>query len=351
MLDKINSEPGSKVVKETRFKPTLQSGITDIGGMRGPGRAIPRLSPGIGCSPTPKREPVSEINLLRCLLLLFTSVLMMSCGLTWRIQELPDAQATGLTRDRVAIIESQPGRKSPGIKTFKHFELGIELESAGHRHNDAYARTRVETPPGDVEIGVVFPHNIRTYYPVVEFTAEPGQRYFLTWICVPYPFAAITDADSSKVLAMDTFCPDCDGMIGKPVTSNSECLRHTQPPWMEPDEKAHWLPWALEYRAQIIRNLCYAADRGITGARMRLAELSDFGTYRNPVQAYLWYRLVALSDDHRAEEAQGRLERLQLTPIQLQQAKELFDTWEQGKCSAHWLGEISRKKYEIRFPD
>ena len=296
-------------------------------------------------------EPIFKINLLKVLLLVTTSALMVSCGLTWRVLELPEAQAAGLPQDHIAIIESQPGRKSPGIKTFKHAELGIELESAGHRDNDAYARARVETPPGNIQIGVVFPHNIRTYYPVVEFAVEPGHRYFLTWICIPYPFAAITDADSSTVVALDAFCPNCDGMIGRTVTSASECLRYSQPPWMKPDEKAHWLPWAIEYKAQIMRNLCYAADNGNTDARMRLAELSFFGSYRNPVQAHLWYNLVASSDDIRAKEAQGKLERLQMTPVQLQQAKELFDAWEQGKCSAYWLGEASQKKYEIRFPD
>ena len=298
--------------------------------------------------PIKKHEPIFKINLFRGLLLLVTSALMMSCGITWRVQELPDTQTAGLTQDGVAIIESQPGRKSPGVKTFRHFELGIELESAGHRHNDAYARARVETPPGNIQLGVVFPHNIRTYYPVVEFAAEPGQRYFLTWICVPYPFVAITGADSSTIVALDTFCPDCDGMIGESVTPASECLRHFQPPWMKPDEKTHWLSWALEYRAQIMRNLCYAADHGNTDARMRLAELSFFGNYQNPVQAHLWYRLVASSDAIRANEAEGMLERLQLTPVQLQQAKALFDTWEPGKCSAYWLGEASQKKYEIR---
>jgi hypothetical protein len=278
-------------------------------------------------------------------------MMLVACGGTWKIQKRATYPQNEISIDKIAIIERQEDRRSPKIKTFKHVESGISKESAGSRHNDAYAVNRVETPPGNVEIGVVFPWNHRIYYPEVKFKAAPGRKYSLTWICIPYPFVAIIDAATSNIVALDSYCPDCKGLIGATLLPSTECLRYLQPPWMEPDEKSKWLPWLFEYTTQMYRNLCYAADHGLTSARMRLGLLYSLGIYgatEDPVLAYVWYRLAADSGDEQAIKYAESLKENRLSAIQLEKAQHMLSNWQIGQCEEQFLGS-SKQKYKLQI--
>ena len=132
--------------------------------------------------------------------------------------------------NQTVIIESLEGRPSPRIKIYEHIGLGIYKESAGSRRNASYARNRVLTPPGRIRIGVVHSLHITGPQPEIEFTAEAGHNYWLTWLCNLEPeqgdfyrFAAIVDVDSSTIVAMDTLYENWEDSIGTLLTPGSKC--------------------------------------------------------------------------------------------------------------------------------
>lgn len=177
---------------------------------------------------------------------------LVACGGTWNIKK--DATYAQKTDNPLAIIERMQTRRSPKIKTFNHWDLNIYKESAGSRWNDTYAVNCVQTPPGRVKLGMNFPTGEKSVFPVVEFTAAPNHKYLLTWVCIPYPYVAVIDGDSSLIVAMDSYCQDCDDLIGLDLSPNSECLGlglTMHPPWMKPPDPHtfwtfEWGPWQIQ---------------------------------------------------------------------------------------------------------
>jgi len=284
------------------------------------------------------------------ILLLAGATSLLGCGGSWEVKK------TGVARQpagtvQVVTVERAEGRRSPWIKTFGHLDLGVFKESAGSRHNTAFAPGRVETSPGTMRVGVVLPENVRVYYPEVEFTAAAGRRYWLTWMCVPYPIVAIVDAGSTRIVATDSYCPECAQLNGRPLTSESECLEFMHPPWMSPDEDKHWLPWYLEWIAQTYRNLCAAAEAGVGAAASRLGELYLSGIYGAPkdrVRSYVWYRVAA---DAGHEQSGKMLEAMRrdglLSTEKLADARRLSAQWHPGQCERELLG-ATESRYELR---
>jgi hypothetical protein len=287
---------------------------------------------------------------------------LVACGGTWDLRSDVSASKADITDSQMAIVEQHPTRRSPKIKTFRHFDLGIYKESAGSRHNDAYARSRVQTPPGIIQIGTTFPGFPRIYYPEIEFTADPKHTYYLTWACIPYPFLAIADAQSETIVAMDSYCPDCNGLVGRPLSPRTECSNRFQPPWMKPKEKPDVLLWPVELDMQRYRNLCYAAEHGIIAAMMRMGELYWIGMYgvkEDPVRAYIWYRLAKDTGDAEAIRKVKNLKNNALSANQLQQAERLFQAWQAGQCEkdlqtmSDYFSEFggSEPKYKLEVND
>ena len=100
--------------------------------------------------------------------------LLAACTGSWVIRDVGDHVANEGTQ--TSVIERLPTRRSPGIKTFRHYDLDILRESPGSRFNDSYAVDQVRTPPGKVQIGVVFPKGRRVYNPEIEFNVVAGFR-------------------------------------------------------------------------------------------------------------------------------------------------------------------------------
>lgn len=290
------------------------------------------------------------ILLIRLFLVGIAGLLLAACSSTWLVHPPKDAESGVTTSRQMAIVEKLRGRNSPKIKTFRHIDLGVYKESAGSRHNNAYAVKQVVTYPGLIEVGVILPGVHRVYYPEVRFNAEAGHKYGVTWLCLPYPFVAVVDEASSKIVAVDAYCPNCEEIIGTNISQSSACLNHMQPAWMKPDVKAKWWPWYIETRTQLYRNLCTAAEHNITSAQKRLAVLYKLGIYRvrqNTILAYVWYLKAAASGDKQAtKEVQVWSKRLSLS--QREQARGLVKAWRPGKCEAIILGK-SKSKYKIRF--
>jgi len=171
---------------------------------------------------------------------------------------------------KTVLIERLQGRRGPRIQNFYHIDLDIYKEYDSRPGNDALAPTYVKTAPGKVHIGVTLPH-VDIYYPEVDFTVAPGHNYWITWICLPYPYVAIVDAESSSIVALDSYCPDCDKFIGAELLPSTECLKYMQPYWIKPDKDKRWREWFSEYENQLYRNLCYAAEHGVTGMQSERA--------------------------------------------------------------------------------
>jgi hypothetical protein len=289
--------------------------------------------------------------LLKPLLYVVIFLVLTACSGTWKIQPNDVDTKQHALSEQLSVIERLRGRNSPKIKTFRHSDLDIYKESAGSRDNDAYAVNRVETLPGKVEIGVVFPQ-LKIYYPEVEFNAELGHTYALTWICIPYPFVAIVDGASSEILAVDSYCPDCERIIGAQLSASTECLHPLQhPPWMlKPDEKAARALWPIELITQTHRNLCYAAEHNIDSAQERLGLLYESGIYGLPKDltlAYVWYFKAAESG---SKWAMAKTEMLvkRLSSLELEHAHDLLRSWQIGKCEEQLLG-TSKPKYIIQI--
>ena len=269
--------------------------------------------------------------------LIVATSLLTACGGSWGIDSA--GNGAGSEDNEPAVIESLQTRQSPRIKTFVHHDLGISRESPGSRYNDSYSVNQVRTPPGKVTIGVVLPQGKRVYYPEVDFDALSGHRYQVTWMCIPFPYVALIDAGSGEIVAIDSYCPDCNGLIGSPLLPDSECLSHMQPRWLEPDDtasgKSKWLSWSQETLHQNYRDLCFAADHGLSDAMMNLAFEYEHGfsvIQKDLVRAYIWYRLAANSGIALAKADAERIETTQLSTEERGEAERLLDAWEPGQC-------------------
>ena len=269
--------------------------------------------------------------------LIFATSLLSACGGSWVIENAGNGAGNDATEP--AVIESLQSRQSPRIKTFVHHGLGISRESPGSRYNDSYSVNQVRTPPGKVTIGVVLPQGKRVYYPEVDFDAVSGHRYQITWMCIPFPYVAVLDAGSGEIVAIDSYCPDCDALIGSALLPDSECLSQMQPGWLEPDDtasgKSKWFSWSQETLHQNYRDLCFAAEHGLTTAMMNLAFEYEHGfsaIQKDLVRAYVWYRLAVEAG---FAQAIADVERIEKSPLSLEErdeAERVLNTQAPGQC-------------------
>lgn len=149
------------------------------------------------------------------------SILFFSaCSSIWNFQN----DGLNTSDNELVVVEQMEGRWSPKIKIFKHIDLNIYKESAGNPYNDAYAVKRIETPPGKIELVIVLNWGSFRTHSFVKLNAESGHKYLLTWICIPYPFIAIVDEKSSRIVALDSGCPNCDWLIGTKISEDTVCL-------------------------------------------------------------------------------------------------------------------------------
>lgn len=269
--------------------------------------------------------------------LIFAMIMIAACSQSWVILDVSTNAANEDTQP--ALIERLQTRQSPGIKTFRHYDLDISRESPGSRFNDSYTIDEIRTPPGKIKIGVVFPRGGRGYNPEVELDVASAHRYQLTWICIPFPYVAVTDANSEDIVAVDSYCPGCDRFIGSPLRPDTECLSHLQPPWMEPDStspgRSPWASWHEESTYQRYRDLCYAAEHGLLAAMMDLAFEYEHGfglVQKDIVRAYVWYRLAAKSGSEQAIEHVNWMEPTQLSSEELEKAQGLLGSSSLGQC-------------------
>ena len=269
--------------------------------------------------------------------LIVAMILLAACSGSWVILDVGTNAANEDTQP--ALIERLQTRQSPGIKTFRHYDLDISRESPGSRFNDSYTVDEIRTPPGKIKIGVVFPRGGRGYNPEVELDVASAHRYQLTWICIPFPYVAVIDANSENIIAVDSYCPGCDRLIGSPLRPDTECLSHSQPPWMEPDNtspgRSPWASWHEESTYQRYRDLCYAAEHGLLAAMMDLAFEFEHGfslIRKDIVRAYVWYQRAAKSGYEQAIEYVNWMESTQLSSEELEKAQGLLGSQSLGQC-------------------
>jgi len=283
--------------------------------------------------------------------------LLTACAGSWVIESA--GNGAGNKDNEPAVIESLQTRQSPRIKTFIHDDLGISRESPGSRYNDSYSVSQVRTPPGRVKIGMVMPQGKRVYYPEVEFDAVSGHRYQITWMCIPFPYAALIDAGSGEIVAVDSYCPDCDALIGSALLPDSECLSHMQPRWLEPDNpsfgKSKWFSWSQETLHQNYRDLCLAAEHGLSDAMMNLAFEYEHGfgvIQEDLVRAYVWYRLAVMSGFSQAVADAERIEKTKLSTDGRAEAERLLNSQSPGWCAKD-IGFLRSHKprYKVRIGD
>jgi len=288
--------------------------------------------------------PENTIKIIKSLLITSIPLMMLSgCG-TWKIQDSIKTTNNQISSDKIAVIERMEGRKSPPIKTFRHFGLGIYKESGGSRHNDYTAPDRVETPPGRVQIGVTFSDTSgdTIYYPEVEFIAKPGHKYGITWLCVISHILVIVDMESSYIVGVDSYYPRSDRFIGKKLLQSSECTKVLSELPMPGDQnfKERW----KETYNHSYKNLCYAAKHGVTSAQFQLGINYSMGLYGFPkdkVRSYVWYQ-KALESDKKKNSLSPRdsknlkrdiiFKKKNLSPKQLEEAQRLLSSSTLRQC-------------------
>jgi len=93
-----------------------------------------------------------------------------------------------------------------------------------------------------------------------------------------------------------------------------------------------------------LRELCRSADKDNTEAQYRLGLLYEMGSGtvvpKDPVKAYMWYRLAASRGDYTmASEQAGRLQEKQ-TAEQIAHAEYLIQEWKPGQCEQELIHDI-----------
>jgi len=218
--------------------------------------------------------------LLKSFIYVIAILFLWGCTQTWKFQE-DDFNTKQKTLDKdVVVIERMEGRWSPRIKVFKHMDLNIykkqggrqneklDLVSPGSLHeHDWQTPTHVETPPGKIKLGVILNWGGNVTYSYVKFNALSGHKYLLTWVCIPYPFIAVVDEKTSKIVAIDLGCSNCDWLIGTKISKDTECLYERtipRPSWGKVDrEKFIWEynpPFDKE-KMRLFSNSPYDKDR------------------------------------------------------------------------------------------
>lgn len=144
-----------------------------------------------------------------------------ACSSTWNFQK----DGLNTSNNEMVVIEQMEGRWSPKIKIFKHLDLNIYKKEGGvqTRWLDTYTPTRVETPPGKIILGSILHSRGSNSYSYVKFNAEKNHKYLLTWICIPHPFIAVIDERSSRIVAVDAGCQNCNWLLGTKLSKAIEC--------------------------------------------------------------------------------------------------------------------------------
>lgn len=308
----------------------------------------------------------STVKILISFLIISTALLILSgCG-SWKMQDSIKATKKQVSTNQIAIIERMKDRTSPPIKTFDHIDLGINNYTSGSRWNTLFSPNRVETPPGRVQIGVVDPAVAivrgAVYYPDVTFVAKSGHKYGLTWLCIPYSFAAIVDMQSSRIVAVDSFYPGDENLIGKKLLQSTECSNTFRAPqWMKPDEKSHWLPWLGQKIGQKYKNLCYAAEHDVATAQYYMGNhyySGTLGAEKNEIMAYVWYRKALASNNKKNtleakafKWASGIVKRYESTfsKKQLKEAQRFLRSSKIKPCINGMDVESCKPKYKIKY--
>jgi len=283
---------------------------------------------------------------------LFCLMQLVACGgEVWVIKGGPVPLDAEIPIENMSKIDSHPLRQSPRIKQFKHLEFEIFKRCLGSQWNDLGCPEHIVTVPGKVQIEIVPRIFYDIYHPKIEFDAKAGQKYFLTWICAPYPISVIADAVTLNIIAIESFCPNCEGLNGVKIEPDNQCVGYSlHPPWMQPDDKKHWSPWSNDVYNHAYRSLCNAANQGDASARLRLALLYLYGSNRleeNHTLAYVWFRLAGSSGSAQAIVEAEELEK-KLSTSSLEKAKHLLDNWQPGQCEKQIPGIDKAYKIQVR---
>jgi hypothetical protein len=112
-----------------------------------------------------------------------------------------------------------------------------------------------------------------------------------------------------------------------------------RPSWLHFDQTSKWFAeyaaWVEETSRQNLRDLCRAAEYGVTDAMMDIAFEYDNGfTYfpENDIRSYQWYRRASQSERSQGASAVKWFEDKILSPQQLEEAIRTLDAYETGQC-------------------
>lgn len=256
----------------------------------------------------------------------------------------PDNSTEELPAEKLAIIEPHLGT----IAHIKHRDLDIEIGRAGFRDGQAFDPKQILTSPGNIRLRTETRGRYRIK-PQVEFFAEPGGKYLLSSVCVSTRFSrkvreqfiVIVDANSQNIIATDDFCPDCEALIGTPLSQwpcnnrfgslNSQSLI------------------AYHFGLASLRIICDAAERRVTSARVRLGYIYESGyegffdeIRRDPFLSYYWFKMAAQQegDDVFIEKARYLPQRVkgELTSDQIAEADQLIQNHKRGTCESQLFG-------------
>lgn len=288
--------------------------------------------------------------LLRPLIYVIVLLFLSACSSsTWKFQNIsPDGKHKTSDNEMVVIkgVEGtvfKPWRNSTKIRMFQHIDLNISKVENIIGTDYAYV-THLETPPGKIRVGVPTDRNV-LYPSEVEFNALPGHKYVLTWVCIPYPYLAVVDEKSSKIVGIDSYCPGCNWIIGKKFTNNLECER-SRPVWMkfsEPklswdpactlEENREWCNWINYTSVQPYRNLCYAAEHNVKSAQEILYNSYWYGDNLIPRDAVLYHVWRIKAGDSRYQDPQAlTFHNRKITPKELKQIHSLLKNWKVRDC-------------------
>lgn len=278
---------------------------------------------------------------VRVIAYLLVSITLVGCySKTWRLHEEKGLNMKDFPPEQLALIEQHPYAPSPEISYIKHKELGIDKGSIyiqGRR-----IAVRIFTPPGNIRLRTIY----NGYYkPQLDFFAESGTKYHVAYVCISTRFTAetkkasgyiaILEAKSQKIIAVEVSCPDCEAIIGTPL-SQSSCpiLR------LDPNFPRYGTP------VTAYRSLCYAAERNVASARMGLGwHYERGGNYylrQDRVLAFFWYKMASeqQGDDEYKSSAKSSLQwvKEKMEPDQIEKAELLLQNYKPGDCERQFFG-------------
>lgn len=282
--------------------------------------------------------------------------LLTACGGTWRVPD--DVYAD----DKAVYIQKHPDRYSPRIKSVWHLQLGA-YRGDGNIDNAIASADELATRPGLVRLGTVAKETWEyRYMREIEFEAQAAGRYYLTWACIPYPYIFLLRQGTDEIVASDQYCPECTRFIGNRMPAENVChgagFSGPEPKFLSgPGFSTNTLmAWWAESRKKLLWDVCAAAEAGVPGARLWLADMYYMGNpaFANPrpdpVLAYIWsqpgYGEGELKIMSRLYGGVVVTSASSLTADQLRVAKQMMVDWQPGQCARELLGDW-RPGYEV----